>query len=304
MVRINRNTIGTEVARSGVTTGESDSPVLSVEFFPPKTEQGVAILAKTRDELAAIAPAYASVTFGAGGTTRSGTMETVTAILREDPFPAAPHISCIGATRTQIAELLDRYLDLGVRRVVALRGDLPSGSGSAGGDFRYANELVSFIRETTGDRFIIEVGCYPEMHPQALSVAADLENFRRKVSAGADAAISQYFFNPDAYFRFVDDVTAMGVTIPIVPGVMPITNHTQLARFSDACGAEIPRWIRKRLEGYGDDLEAIRAFGEEVTIRLVGTLLEGGAPGVHFYTMNRSGPTLAVARALGLGPDH
>ncbi len=283
-----------------MTSGDYSGLACSIEFFPPKTAEGAENLAGARKELVAIGPAYASVTFGAGGSTRTGTMETVQAILQQDPYPAAPHISCIAANRQEIKTLLDEYHGLGVRRLVALRGDLPSGSGSSGGDFRYANELVAFIRETTGDRFEIEVGCYPEVHPQAESAAADLEHFKRKVDAGADAAITQYFYNPDAYFRFVDDATALGVAVPIVPGVMPITNYKQLARFSDACGAEIPRWVRRRLEGFGDDLAAIRAFGLEVTITLVEALLKGGAPGLHFYTMNRAGPTLAVARALGL----
>ena len=281
-------------------SGGDSQRVISVEFFPPKTADGAANLATARAELAALKPAYGSVTFGAGGSTREGTLETVQAILEQNPYPAAPHISCVSATKEELAWLLDKYREIGVGRIVALRGDQPSGSGVAGGELRYANELVAFIREHSGDHFTIEVGCYPEFHPEASEAAADLANFKRKVEAGADGAITQYFYNADAYFRFVDEVTAMGIAVPIVPGIMPITNYKQLARFSDACGAEIPRWIRKRLQGFGDDLDGIRAFGEEVTVKLCDALLSGGAPGLHFYTMNRARPSLSIARALGL----
>lgn len=270
----------------------------SFEFFPPKTEDGIRNLATARARLAGLGPDFVSVTFGAGGSTREGTLETVRAC-RADGFSVAPHLSCIGSTRQSIDELLAIYRDEGVARIVALRGDLPSGMGRAG-EFRYANELVTYIRETTGDLFAIEVAAYPEFHPQAPSAQADLENFKRKVEAGANGAITQYFFNPDAYLHFVDSCERLGLTLPIVPGIMPITNHTQLARFSDMCGAEIPRWIRKRLEGFGDDRAAIRAFGHDVTVELCQRLLDAGAPGLHIYTMNRAEPTLALWEALGL----
>ncbi len=270
----------------------------SFEFFPPKTEEGKTKLEKTLATLGALEPAYFSVTFGAGGSTQEGTFETVKMIMAAG-FAAAPHLSCIGSTRENIRAILEQYRAAGVRRIVALRGDMPSGMREAG-EFHYANELVAFIRETTGDHFHIEVAAYPEFHPQAPGARADLANFARKMAAGANSAITQYFFNPDAYFRFVDDVEKLGVTAPIVPGIMPITNYTQLARFSDMCGAEIPRWIRKRLEDYGDDREAIRAFGEEVVTDLCHQLLEAGAPGLHFYTMNQAGPTLSIWKNLGL----
>jgi len=270
----------------------------SFEFFPPKTAEGAAKLRLVRDRLGELKPRYFSVTFGAGGSTQQGTIDTVMEI-QQAGFEAAPHLSCIGSTREKIRELLQNYRDNGIRRIVALRGDMPSGMREAG-EFRYANELVAFIREETGDHFHIEVAAYPEFHPQAPDAQSDLLNFRRKVEAGADSAITQYFYNPDAYFRFVEDCQKLGVEIPIVPGIMPITSYTQLARFSDACGAEIPRWIRKRLEGFGDDREAIAAFGEEVVTRLCRQLLEGGAPGLHFYTMNRAEPTLNIWKNLGL----
>ncbi len=270
----------------------------SFEFFPPKTAEGAAKLRLVRDRLGELKPRYFSVTFGAGGSTQQGTIDTVMEI-QQAGFEAAPHLSCIGSTREKIRELLQNYRDNGIRRIVALRGDMPSGMREAG-EFRYANELVAFIREETGDHFHIEVAAYPEFHPQAPDAQSDLLNFRRKVEAGADSAITQYFYNPDAYFRFVEDCQKLGVEIPIVPGIMPITSYTQLARFSDACGAEIPRWIRKRLEGFGDDREAIATFGEEVVTRLCRQLLEGGAPGLHFYTMNRAEPTLTIWKNLGL----
>ena len=273
----------------------------SCEFFPPKTAEGAEKLRRARDKLAAIRPDYFSVTFGAGGSTQAGTIDTVVEI-QQAGYQAAPHLSCIGTTREGIREILQRYMAEGIARIVALRGDLPSGMGVSG-EFRHANELVAFIRAETGDHFHIEVAAYPEFHPQAPSAEDDLNNFKRKVDAGANAAITQYFFNPDAYARFVDDCAKLGVNIPIVPGIMPITNYKQLARFSDACGAEIPRWIRKRLEGYGDDVDALRAFGLEVSTELCRRLLELGAPGLHFYTMNQSVPTLAIWENLGLDGD-
>ncbi len=250
-------------------------------------------------------PLYFSCTYGAGGSTRERTFETVT-WLREQGIETAPHLACIGSDKDEIRDIVRFYTEQGITRIVALRGDLPSGMGRAGlGTFRYANELVSFLREEFGDRFHLEVAAYPEFHPQAPSASADLANFKRKVEAGADAAITQYFYNADAYFRFVDDCTKAGIDLPIVPGIMPITNYTQLARFSDACGAEIPRWVRKRLEGFGDDKDAIRAFGHEVVIELCNSLLEGGAPGLHFYTMNQAAPTLRLWEELGLSkPGH
>lgn len=271
----------------------------SFEFFPPKTPEGADKLRGVRARLATVNPAFFSVTFGAGGSTREGTQATVLEIHAEGR-PVAPHISCIGSTRASVRELLQRYRDAGIRRLVALRGDLPSGAAGGAGDFRYANELVEFIRAETGDWFHIEVAAYPEYHPQARSPAEDLANFVRKVRAGANSAITQYFYNSDAYFRFVDDVAALGCTVPIVPGIMPITNYAQLARFSDACGAEIPRWIRKRLESFGDDRESIRAFGLDVVTDLCEQLLAVDAPGLHFYTMNQAEPTLAIWQRLGL----
>ncbi|HKK04743.1 MAG TPA: methylenetetrahydrofolate reductase [NAD(P)H] [Gammaproteobacteria bacterium] len=273
-------------------------PVFSFEFFPPKTPEAAEKLRATRDELARLEPRYFSVTFGAGGSTQQGTLETVLEIQRAG-FDAAPHLSCIGTTREGIRAILQTYRDAGIRHIVALRGDMPSGTGGAG-EFRHANDLVEFIRAETGDHFRIEVAAYPEIHPQAPGAEADLLNFKRKVEAGADSALTQYFFNPDAYFRFVDDCERLGVDIPVVPGIMPITNYKQLARFSDACGAEIPRWIRKRLEDFGDDVAAIRAFGEDVVTALCRHLLDAGAPGLHFYTMNQSAATLALWRNLGL----
>jgi methylenetetrahydrofolate reductase (NADPH) len=270
----------------------------SCEFFPPKSEKGAENLHATLEGLAKLEPAYFSVTFGAGGSTQEGTYDTVKEI-QEKGYEAAPHLSCIGGTRDSIRGLLDKYMDIGVKRIVALRGDLPSGMRDRG-DFNYANELVEFIRSETGDHFHIEVAAYPEIHPQAPSAQKDLKNFVRKVKAGANAAITQYFYNPDAYFRFVAECEKEGVDIPIVPGIMPITNYSQLARFSDMCGAEIPRWIRKRLEGFGDDKASIQAFGEEVVTELCRKLLDGGAPGLHFYTMNQTGPTEKLWCNLGL----
>ncbi|MHB8453299.1 MAG: methylenetetrahydrofolate reductase [NAD(P)H] [Acidiferrobacterales bacterium] len=270
----------------------------SFEFFPPKTDEGKASLRAATAQLAQLKPRFMSVTFGAGGSTREGTYETVKE-LRDQGLEAAPHISCIGATRDNLRQILRSYMTLGVRHIVALRGDLPSGAGAAG-DLRYASEMVEFIRSETGTHFHIEVAAYPEFHPQATSAETDLQNFRRKVLAGANSAITQYFFNADAYFRFVDDCEAAGIDIAIVPGIMPITNFKQLARFSDSCGAEIPRWIRRRLEDYRDDIDAIRAFGLDVSTELCDRLLTAGAPGLHFYTLNRASSTVTIWERLGL----
>jgi len=271
---------------------------LSLEFFPPKTPEASARLGVAAQALKAISPDYVSVTYGAGGSTREGSLETVRQML---PIfgEVAPHISCIGATAAQIDELLSLYKSMGIRRLVALRGDLPSGYGQ-GGEFQHASDLVRFIRAQHGEHFTIEVAAYPEIHPQAKSAQDDLKFFAQKAEAGADSAITQYFFNSDAYFRFVDDLYAVGVELPIIPGIMPITNYTQLARFSDACGAEIPRWIRQRLAGFGDDTESIQRFGEEVITDLCDQLITAGVPGLHFYTMNRAEPTLAIINNLDL----
>ena len=270
----------------------------SIEFFPPKTPEGVEKLRATRARLAELNPKYFSVTFGAGGSTQKGTLETVLDIKREG-HEAAPHLSCIGGTRDSIRAVLQEYKSHGIRRVVALRGDLPSGYG-ASGEFRYANELVEFIRAETGDWFHIEVAAYPEMHPQAKSPQDDLQNFVRKVKAGANAAITQYFYNADAYFRFADEARKAGVDVPIVAGIMPITNYSQLMRFSDMCGAEIPRWIRLKLASYGDDAESIKAFGLDVVTGLCERLLAGGVPGMHFYTLNQAAATTALWKRLNL----
>jgi methylenetetrahydrofolate reductase (NADPH) len=259
---------------------------ISFEFFPPKTPEGAAKLVNVRHELYALKPEFFSVTYGAGGSTQDGTLQQVQAILSEG-FDAAPHFSCIGATRDSVREQLAAFKAAGIRRMVALRGDLPSGHGTFG-EFRYASELVAFIREETGDYFHLEVGCYPEVHPQAKSPEADLEAYVTKVRAGANSAITQYFYNSDAYFRFVDDAYKLGADIPVVPGIMPIISSTQLMRFSDACGAEIPRWIRLRLQAFGDDTASIKAFGLDVVADLCEQLLNGGAPSLHFYTMNQA----------------
>lgn len=273
------------------------APQFSLEFFPPKTEAGREKLQTAQKELfSTIQPAYASVTFGAGGSTQEGTYDAVMEI-QQQGVDAAPHLSCIGATKDSITAILRGYQEKGIHRIVALRGDMPSGMG-ASGDFRYANELVSFIREESGDHFHIEVAAYPEFHPQAPDAFTDLQNFKRKVDAGADSAITQYFYNIDGYLRFGEDCAAMGLDLPIVPGIMPITNYTNLARFSEMCGAEIPRWIKERLIAYRDDTESLRAFGLEVTTRLSQDLLSAGAPGLHFYTMNQSAPTLQVFNNL------
>jgi methylenetetrahydrofolate reductase (NADPH) len=271
----------------------------SFEFFPPRSDKARARLEAACTELAALRPRFFSVTFGAGGSTRSGTYQTVVNRQRETGVDVAPHLSCVGSDRAFLRDMLHAYREQGMRNIVALRGDEVPGMDNTGA-FSYANELVAFIREETGDHFHIEVAAYPEMHPQAVSPAADLENFRRKVEAGADSAMTQYFFNADAYYDFVDRCEAKGVSLPIVPGIMPITNYAQLARFSDTCGADIPRWIRKRLEAFGEDKASIEAFGEEVITGLCQRLLEAGAPGLHFYTLNRAGPTKAIWRNLGL----
>ncbi len=271
---------------------------ISFEFFPTKTEAGHEKLLATARTLAAAGPEFFSVTYGAGGSTRDGTRRTVLQLDGEVKVPTAPHLSCVGDSREDLRNLINDYRANGIQRIVALRGDLPSGMGHASGELRYANELVEFIRAETGDHFTIEVAAYPESHPQAPNFETDLQNFIRKARAGADSAITQYFFNADCYFHFVDRVRQAGIDIPIIPGIMPITNYTKLARFSDACGAEIPRWIRKQLEAYGDDSDSISAFGTEVISQLCERLLDGGAPGLHFYTLNQAEPSLAVVRNL------
>lgn len=277
---------------------------LSFELFPPKTPQGMLNLQAAVGKLRALGPEYFSVTYGAGGSTRERTFETVS-WLRSQGIETAPHLACIGSSRREVRTILEQYREQGIQRLVALRGDLPSGMGAGpGGDFRYANDLVELVRAEFGPLFHIEVAAYPEYHPQAANPARDLENFKRKVDAGANRAITQYFYNGDAYFGFVDNCRAHGIELPIVPGIMPITNYTQLARFSDACGAEIPRWIRRRLEGFGDDIESLRGFGHEVVLKLCRRLIEGGAPGLHFYTMNQSAPTLRLCAELGLKRDE
>ena len=271
---------------------------VSVEFFPPKTPEGVAKLRTVRQQLYALKPEFCSVTFGAGGSTQEGTFNAVGEILAEG-VSAASHFSCIGATHETVRAQLATLKAMGVKRLVALRGDMPSGYG-AGGEFHYASDLVAFIRSETGDDFHIEVAAYPEIHPQAKSPDSDLQAFATKVRAGANSAITQYFYNPDAYFRFVDDVAALGLNVPVVPGIMPIASSTQLMRFSDACGAEIPRWIRLRLQSFGDDTTSIKAFGLDVVTGLCEQLRAGGAPALHFYTMNQSVATLALCERLGL----
>ncbi len=273
-------------------------PEISFEFFPPKTEEGVLKLRETRKQLALLNPKFFSVTFGAGGSTRDRTMDAVLEIQAEG-FEAAPHISGISSSKAEILSLLKTYQSHGIRRLVVLRGDLPSGEVSSG-DFAYASQLVAFIREQTGDWFQIEVAAYPETHPEARSAANDLKHFKTKVDAGANAAITQYFYNADAYFQFVDQCQRMGIEIPIVPGIMPIYNYTQLARFSNVCGAEIPRWLRLRLEDYGDDMASLRALGLDVVTDLCEKLLAGGAPGLHFYTLNQSGIISNIAERLHL----
>ena len=277
----------------------SDEPLYSLEFFPPRTPEGVEKLRTARREFAALKPAFCSVTFGAGGSTRVGTLATVLEI-RSEGMDGAPHVSCIGSTRDGIREVLAKCREHGIRHLVALRGELPSGSPDVG-DFRYANDLVHFIREETGYWFHIDVAAYPEVHPQARNPEDDLASFQRKIDAGADSAITQYFFNTDAYWHFVDECARRGVDVPIVPGIMPIGSFSKLARFSDACGAEIPRWIRRRLEALGDDSASIRAFGLDVVTTMCTSLIERGAPGLHFYTLNQPALTTTIWRALRLG---
>jgi len=277
----------------------SSSPIpISFEFFPPKTPEGAVKLLTVRQELYALKPQFFSVTYGAGGSTQDGTLQQVQSIL-QDGFDAAPHFSCIGTTREIVREQLAAFKAAGIGRMVALRGDLPSGHGTFG-EFRYASELVECIRQESGEHFHIEVGCYPEVHPQAKSPQADVQAYVTKVKAGANSAITQYFFNSDAYFRFVDEAYKLGADIPVVPGIMPITSSSQLMRFSDACGAEIPRWMRLRLQAFGDDSASIKAFGLEVVSDLCEQLKNGGAPGLHFYTMNQSTAVTAICRNLDI----
>ncbi len=275
-----------------------DKRIYSFEFFPPKTPEGMAKLREARKQLAQLHPKFFSVTFGAGGSTRDRTLETVLDIKAEG-LEAAPHLSCISSTREEIREVLALYKSHGLRHIVALRGDIPSGEASAG-EFRYANELVEFIRKETGDWFEIEVAAYPEIHPEAASAQADLANFKRKVDAGANAAITQYFYNADAYFRFMEECDGMGISIPVYPGIMPIYNYAQLSRFSAMCGAEIPRWLRLRLQDYGDDIASVRALGLDVVTELCDRLLAGGAPGLHFYALNQAGAVSTIWQRLGI----
>ncbi len=274
-----------------------DNTPVSFEFFPPQTPEGIEKLTAVRARLATLKPEFFSVTFGAGGSTQERTVETIRQI-HADGYEAAPHLSCVGSTRENIRELLLNYRKMGIKRIVALRGDLPSGMASIG-EFQFANELVSFIRAETGDHFHIEVAAYPEFHPQAKSAQDDLLNFKRKVEAGADSVITQYFYNADAYFNFVEAAGKLGVTAPIVPGIMPIMKYSQLARFSDMCGAEIPRWMRKTMEGYNDDVESVQAFGLDVVTALCEKLIAGGAPGLHFYTLNQANASLEILNRLG-----
>lgn len=278
-----------------------NKPELSVEFFPPQMADGAEKLRAVRQKLARLNPAFFSVTFGAGGSTQDRSFATIAEIAAEG-HEACPHLTCVGMSRERIREILRGFGEQGIRRIVALRGDLPSGAYGSG-EFRFANELVAFIRSETGDRFHIEVAAYPEWHPQAKSPREDLLAFKRKVEAGASSAITQYFYSIDAYRHFVDQAHALGVTIPIIPGIMPISSFSKLARFSDNCGADIPRWMRKKFESFGDDSDSIRAFGFDVVTDLCARLLEIGAPGLHFYSMNQSGPTLEVCRRLGLIKD-
>lgn len=270
---------------------------ISFEFFPPQTPEGVEKLTAARKILATLKPEFFSVTFGAGGSTQDRTLETIQRIHQEG-YQAAPHLSCVGSTRDNIRALLLAYKDMGIKRIVALRGDLPSGMASIG-EFQYANELVSFIRAQTGEHFHIEVAAYPEFHPQANSAREDMLNFKRKIHAGANSAITQYFYNADAYFSFVEESRKLGVTVPIVPGIMPIVKYSQLARFSEMCGAEIPRWMRKTLEGYGDDTVSVQNFGRDVVTQLCEKLIAGGAPSLHFYTLNQANAAMQILKQLG-----
>jgi methylenetetrahydrofolate reductase (NADPH) len=277
------------------------SLALSFEFFPPNTQEGAVKLTQTASELARLKPEFFSVTYGAGGSTQERTLKTVLQ-LRESGLCAAPHLSCIGSTKDSLRATLQQYKDQGIDHLVALRGDLPSGTATAG-EFHYANELVSFIRHEFGQHFRIEVAAYPEFHPQAKSVLNDLLNFKRKVDAGADSAITQYFYNPDSYFHFINQCEKLGLSIPIFPGIMPIGRFSQLARFSDACGTEIPRWMRKKMEDYNDDIPSIQAFGLDVVTDLCAKLIAHGVPGLHFYTMNQSSLSVEICRRLGLSKD-
>ena len=276
-----------------MTTSALNTPAISMEFFPPKTTEGADKLRAARVQLAELGPEYFSVTFGAAGSTQAGTRDTVLEIQREG-HKAAPHLSCIGRSRTELREIISEYKSHGIRHIVALRGDLPSGFGGISGEFSHASELIEFIRAETGDWFHIEAAAYPEMHPQARSPQDDLQNFIRKIKAGANSAITQYFYNADAYFRFADEVKKAGADVPVVAGIMPITNYTQLMRFSDMCGAEIPRWVRLKLASFGDDSASIRAFGLDVVTQMCDRLIAGGAPGLHFYTLNQAAPTIAI----------
>ncbi|MBU1215311.1 MAG: methylenetetrahydrofolate reductase [NAD(P)H] [Gammaproteobacteria bacterium] len=276
--------------------GNPTTPI-SFEFFPPQTPEGASKLTAARQLLAAFKPEFFSVTFGAGGSTQDRTLDIIKQIHAEG-HNAAPHLSCVGSTRDNIRGLLNTYKDMGIKRIVALRGDLPSGMGSIG-EFQYANELVSFIRAETGEHFHIEVAAYPEFHPQARSARDDMLNYKRKINAGANSAITQYFYNADAYFRFVDETRKLGVEAPVVPGIMPIVRYSQLARFSDMCGAEIPRWMRKTMEGYGDDVESVQNFGLDVVTELCEKLIAGGAPALHFYTLNQAKASIDILQRLG-----
>ena len=278
-------------------------PKISFEFFPPKSPDMAEQLWQTVEALQPYQPDFVSVTYGAGGSTRDRSLGTVLEIQRESGRPAAPHLSCIGDSKAELSELLQTYIDNGIRHIVALRGDLPSGMGGAHGELAYAADLVKFIRDTTGDHFHIEVAAYPECHPQAANLDTDIRHFVQKVKQGASSAITQYFFNADSYFHFVEQVQKQGVDIPVIPGIMPITNFANLVRFSDACGAEIPRWIRKQMASFGDDVASTQKFGEDVVTSMCEQLLAGGAPGLHFYTMNQTEPTLALWRQLGLSKD-
>ncbi len=270
---------------------------ISFEFFPPQTAEGAEKLTAVRQRLAALKPEFFSCTFGAGGSTQDRTLDTIK-LIHAEGHQAAPHLSCVGGTRANIVTLLKTYQEMGIKRIVALRGDLPSGMASIG-EFHYANELVSFIRAQTGEHFHIEVAAYPEFHPQANSAREDMLNFKRKIEAGANSAITQYFYNADAYFRFVEETRKLGITAPIVPGIMPIVRYSQLARFSDACGAEIPRWLRKTMEGYGDDVESVQEFGADVVTQLCEKLIAGGAPALHFYTLNQANASIEILNRLG-----
>ncbi len=283
-----------------MTDSKNNKTQISFEFFPTKTEAGALKLEQTAFQLAEYKPDFFSVTYGAGGSTRDRTLESVLALQEQTRVATAPHLSCVGETKNSLRDLLRDYQRQNINRIVALRGDLPSGMGRFSGELQYANELVEFIRQETGDHFHIEVAAYPEVHPQAHNMEVDLENFQRKVNAGANSAITQYFFNTDSYFYFIERIEKMGITIPVIPGIMPVTNFVKLARFSDTCGAEIPRWIRRQLEAYGDDSQSINQFGEEMVTRMCEKLLNEGAAGLHFYTLNMAKPSLSICSNLGL----